>query len=73
MVALLAILAAIALPKYMGFTQEARTAVVEATGGSLSAGLNLAHAKWEVSDTQALLDLNGDGINDTKFNQKGWP
>lgn len=72
-VALLAILAAVALPKYMNFTQDARTALVEATGGSLSASLNLAHAKWQVHDGQAFIDLNGDGIAETQFNTQGWP
>lgn len=72
-VALLAILAAIALPKYMDFTSDARSALVEATGGSLSAGLNLAHAKWEVGNAMALVDLDGDGKKDTHFNEKGWP
>ncbi len=72
-VALLAILAAIALPKYMDFTSDARSALVSATGGSLSAGLNLAHAKWEVGGALAFVDLDGDGQSDTHFNKKGWP
>ncbi len=72
-VALLAILAAVALPKYMDFTKDARTAVVEATGGSLAAGLNLAHAKWEVSNASAFVDLDGDGLAETQFNDIGWP
>lgn len=72
-VALLAILAAIALPKYMDFTSEARSALVDATGGSFTSGLNLAHAKWEVNKAMAFIDLDGDGKADTHFNEKGWP
>lgn len=72
-VILLGILAAIALPRYMNFTDDARTALVEATGGSLTASLNLARAKWEVQGTAQFLDLDGDGTPETQFNEKGWP
>jgi len=73
-VVLLGILAGIALPRYMNFTNDARNAVVEAVAGSLSSGINLAHAKWEVSDKlSAYLDLKGEGVKDTKFSTNGWP
>ena len=72
-VVLLAILAAVALPKYMNFTDDARSAVVEATGGALSSGLNLAHAKWEVNNTAEFADLTGEGMTEVGFSKKGWP
>lgn len=73
-VVLLGILAAVALPRYMNFTGEAREAMVKATVGAFNSGLNLAHARWQLKDaTRGLIDLNGDGIKETLFNDNGWP
>lgn len=73
-VILLGILSAVALPRYMNFTGEARQAVMKATTGSFNAGLNLAHATWELKEARrGLVDLDGDGIKETLFNDQGWP
>ncbi|MBS0286388.1 MAG: prepilin-type N-terminal cleavage/methylation domain-containing protein [Proteobacteria bacterium] len=73
-VVLLGVLAAVALPRYLHITGKARTAIVESTGGAFSAGLNVARAQWEVAkDTDAFVDINGDGHSETKFNKEGYP
>jgi prepilin-type N-terminal cleavage/methylation domain-containing protein len=73
-IVVLSILAAVALPRFMNFTDDARSALVEATGGAFSTGLNLARAKWELRDGIGdLVDLNDDGIRDTQFGKNGWP
>jgi len=72
-VVLLAILSAVALPKYMNFTEDARTALVQSTAGSFAAGLNLAHAKWEVNGNAEYVNLEGDGDIAIGFTDKGWP
>lgn len=73
-VVLLGILASVALPRYMNFTGEAREAMVKATVGAFSSGLNLAHARWQLKDaTRGLVDLDGDGLKETLFNDTGWP
>jgi prepilin-type N-terminal cleavage/methylation domain-containing protein len=73
-VVLLGILAAIALPRYLNISGKARTAIVESTGGAFSAGLNVARAQWELNkETDAFVDINGDGQSETKFNTAGYP
>lgn len=73
-VVLLGILAAIALPRYLNISGKARTAIVQSTGGAFSAGLNVARAQWELNkDSDAFVDINGDGRSQTKFNREGYP
>jgi len=73
-VVLLGILAAIALPRYLNISGKARTALVQSTGGAFSAGLNVAKAQWELNkETDAFVDINGDGKSQTKFNKEGYP
>lgn len=73
-VVLLGILAAIAIPRYLNITGKARTAIVEATGGAFSAGLDVARAQWELNrNSSTYVDLSGDGRSQTKFNTQGYP
>jgi prepilin-type N-terminal cleavage/methylation domain-containing protein len=73
-VVLLGILAAIALPRYFNLSGKARTAVVSATGGAFSAGLNVAKAQWELDQkNNEYLDVDGSGIAQLKFNMQGYP
>lgn len=73
-VVLLGVLAAIALPRYLNLSSKARTAVVQATGGAFSAGLNVARAQWELNDkTLGVVDMDGSGVSQLKFNAEGYP
>jgi len=84
-IAILGILAAIALPRYIDAQQNAHNAAVRATGGALAAGMALAHAQWVVNGGIAN-PANGNNDNLVGFgngtldmtngggtNQPGWP
>ncbi|MGZ9897518.1 type II secretion system protein [Shewanella gaetbuli] len=43
---ILAILAVIALPKFINIQQDAHVSNVQGTGGAFASGINLAHVKW---------------------------
>lgn len=85
-IAIIGILAALALPKYINVQQNAHNATVRGTGGALASGVALAHAQWVANGGVANPangsqdDLVGFGDNtldmtDTTAGaaQAGWP
>jgi|GEM_PF-716952 len=76
---LIAILSAVALPRFMGITESAHDANVQGIEGALSSSISWAHAKWlatgqpTVSAPLAGLDLTQSGYADTGFSEQGWP
>ncbi len=77
-ISLLAILAAIALPRFINVTEDAHEAAVEATGGAFSTGVQLVHSLWvtkgspgAVLNFVALADTRAAG--DLSVNTNGWP
>lgn len=73
-VVLMGLLAAVAIPRFMNFSDEARTSVVSSIGGALTSGLKLAHAQWELKGRSTqFFDLDGNGTGETYFNAQGWP
>lgn len=78
-VILLAILASVALPRFLNITDNAHDANVSATTGALGAAISLSHAKWlaagqpTTKGLMAGLDLTLSGHHDTGFSVKGWP
>jgi prepilin-type N-terminal cleavage/methylation domain-containing protein len=72
-IALLGLLAAVALPRCVTLTTEARTATLQGTMGSFTAGVQLAHAKWIAGNTAAAGTVTLDGAVTVEVNSSGWP
>ena len=77
-VALLGILAAVALPRFISVSDQAHEGVVDSTGGALSSGVQLVHAQWQVEGAPGAV-LNFITINsataggDLSVNAFGYP
>lgn len=63
-IAILGILAALALPRFISITTDARVASVNAVGGSLRSAVALAKAKYRVvgSTTATTVDMDGTSV-----------
>ncbi len=76
-IVILGILAAVAVPKFVGLTKEAKTSAVNGFAGSLRAAVNIVHAKWLVTDNNSdVVNLEGTTIcvdNKTNNNVTGYP
>jgi len=73
-IAILAILAAFALPRFAQLSEEAHRSSVKATAGALSAGVALAKAQWVTNgSTAAVTALEGFGNDDMAVSVDGWP
>ncbi|HEB89411.1 MAG TPA: prepilin-type N-terminal cleavage/methylation domain-containing protein [Deltaproteobacteria bacterium] len=73
-IVIIGILAATALPRFVNLTGDAQSASVQAMGGALGSGVNLAHASWVAQGAVAGVDsatLEG-GIT-VGLNDSGWP
>ncbi|MHB8815396.1 MAG: type II secretion system protein [Steroidobacteraceae bacterium] len=65
-IVILGILAAFAVPKFMGLEGQARIAAVKAVGGSMESADSMAHGMWEATAAPANpLTINGAGITFT--------
>ncbi len=59
-IVILGILAAVAVPKFVGLTKDAKVSAVKGFAGSLRAAANIVHAKWLVEDNNSgSVDLEG--------------
>ncbi len=78
-VILLAILASVALPRFLDISDSAHDANVSGTTGALGSAISISHAKWLASGQPtsqspiAGLDLTRSGVADTGFSILGWP
>ena len=71
---ILAILGAVALPKFMNVTTKAQISAVKGAGGGLGAGVSLFHAQWVANGhTAAEDDVAGFGAVDVDSDANGWP
>ena len=71
---ILAILGAVALPKFMDVTTKAQISAVKGAGGGLGAGVALFHAQWVANGhTAAQANVAGFGTDDIDANANGWP
>lgn len=70
-IVILGILAAFAVPRFMGMENEARAAQVKSLGGSLQAAATMARAKCQAQGCGAAGTVQVDGRNVTMAN--GWP
>ena len=75
-IAILGILAAVALPRFMNATKDAHEAAVSGTAGALGSAVALVRAQWEINRAKGVNNADGvDGFGDEKVlvNSDGWP
>jgi MSHA pilin protein MshB len=75
-IVVLGILAAVALPKFADFSDDARVSSIEGTGAAFKSAIVLAHMKWLAGGFGGPvdnLDLYGDSSNLMDMNAAGWP
>lgn len=73
-IAILAILAAFALPRFAQLSEEAHRSSVKATAGAMAAGVALVKAQWVTNgNTGASLDVEGFGDGFVDVSANGWP
>ena len=71
-IALLGLLAAVALPKFVDISSEARTASLNGVRGGFNAAIQLVHAKWLAGGgTGGTVSLEGGTT--VVVNAAGWP
>ncbi len=71
-IALLGLLAAVALPKFVDLSSDARTAALAGVEGGFTSAVQISHARWLADGTGAAgtITLQGTTIN---MNASGWP
>jgi len=76
-IALLGILAAVALPRFLSLGDDAHNAAVEHTAGALKTGIIQAHARWQLAGGDpagnGILNLAGFADGNIDFNPQGYP
>ena len=60
-IVILGILAAVAVPKFAGFTKEAKISAVKGFAGSLRAAMHIAHGRWLILDNVSRDNVTMDG------------
>lgn len=71
-IALLGLLAAVALPRFVNLSSDARTASLAGVRGGFSAGIQIAHARWLVDNTGVAGNITLEGAT-IAVNSSGWP
>jgi len=71
-ISIIAILAAVALPRFVSLQTEARSASLAGVRGAYSAAVSLAHAKWLAGGTGLPGSVALEGAN-VIVNATGWP
>jgi MSHA pilin protein MshB len=72
-IAIIAILAAVALPKFVNLTTDARTASLSGVRGGLSSAVQIVHAKWLAGGTGVAGLVTMEGGSTIQVNAAGWP
>ena len=72
-IALLGILAAVALPRFINVTDDAHNAAVKGTAGGFAAGVALAKAKAVVENASSGANVQLDGSAAVAVNDTGYP
>ena len=72
-IAILGLLAAVALPKFIDLSSDARSAALEGVQGGFASSVQLVHAKWLVDGTGAAGTVTLDGGTVVNVNASGWP
>lgn len=69
-VVLLGALAAVALPRFLDVTDDARLNAAKSMTAAFEEGVGLLHGQWRVADQPATLTLQGTTV---EFDGNGWP
>ena len=69
-ISIVAILAALALPRFMSVTEESHDAAADSVKASLGSGIALVHAKWISQGGGATVQVEGATVD---VNATGWP
>jgi len=73
-IAILAILASFALPRFVQLAEQAHRSSVKATAGALAAAVALAKVQWMSNGlTGAAVDVAGFGEDNVDVSADGWP
>jgi len=77
-IAILGILAAVALPRFLSVTKDAHAAAVRGAGGAFASAVLLVRAQWEVnrnngSTTSPNTNVASFGEGNVDVNASGWP
>lgn len=76
-IAILGILAAVALPRFINVTDDAHQSAVRGAGGALASAVLLVRSQWEVNRSKGIANPNvnvqGFGANNVDVNAAGWP
>lgn len=76
-IAILGILAAVALPRFIDVSDDAHESAVKGAGGALASAVLLVRAQWEVNRNNGTatpnLNVAGFGSNNVDVNASGWP
>ncbi len=71
-IALLGLLSAVALPKFVDLSSDARTAALAGVEGGFSAAVQIAHARWLADGTGIAGNITLQGTT-IVVNASGWP
>lgn len=71
-IAILGLLAAVALPRFIDLTSDARTAAFNGVKGGFASAVMLAHAQYVAEGQSGAAVINFDGQN-VSMNANGWP
>ena len=81
-IAILGILAAVALPRFINATKDAHEAALKGTAGALASAVLLVRSQWELNRNggsngcaagNCQIDVQGFGDNTVDVNANGWP
>jgi len=72
-IAIIAILAAVALPKFVDLATDARTAALAGVRGGLTASVQIVHAKWLAGGTGVAGNVALEGATTIVVSSTGWP
>jgi prepilin-type N-terminal cleavage/methylation domain-containing protein len=71
-ISILAILAAVAIPRFVDITSDARSAALQGVRGGFHSAVQLAHARWLSSGTGGAGSVQLEGTT-VVVNAAGWP
>lgn len=76
-IAILGILAAVALPRFINVTDDAHESAIRGAGGALASAVLLVRSQWEVNRSKATVaatdPVAGFGAGNVIVNANGWP
>lgn len=76
-IAVIGVLAALALPRFMAIADDAQEAAVQATAGALSAGVIMVRGQWELNRARGQSSgsgpVTGFGTGNVIASATGWP